>query len=51
MKGVLVDPVIVVSMHLGLALLVQGHQKDMHLLVVQHDMTDVPASWIERLAE
>jgi len=46
-EGALVDPVIVIPMLLGLALLVQGHQEDVHLLVVEHDMTDVPAAGVE----
>jgi len=50
-ERVLVDPMIVIPMLLGLALLVQGHKKDMRLLVIEHDMTDVPNAGIEGLAE
>lgn len=50
-EGVLIDSVVVVPMLLRLALLVQGHQQDVHLLVVQHDVTDVPTAWVERLSE
>lgn len=50
-KGFFVDPVVVISMLLGLALFIQRHQQDVHLLVVEHDVTDVPTAGIEGLSE
>ena len=51
MEGLLIYPMIVVTVFFNLALLVQRNKKDVYSLFIENHMPNVPATGIERFAK